>query len=425
MKKMKILGSIVSAVMVFSLMAPFSIPQADAAEPDKVIALTFDDGPNTTTTNEILDLLEEYDALATFFLIGRNINEESAVTVKRAYDMGCEIANHSQTHCNMPDLTEEEMTAEIAFVDDYVMEITGESTKYFRPPFIDTNETMYEVIDKIFINGVGCSDYMDDVTAEDRANAVISNAKDGQIVLLHDAAGNDQTVEALKTILSTLQEEGYEFVTLTQLFERQGETPKRGLLYSEVAKYPCDDYILYETLYEGEISGDSNTISWADYTTLDGSLLASVAPNYAISVTCTGTYPPVIALQKWSDGISLWTTVNPAYYNGERACFLAADIQAALDANGVTYESLDRISIRPSSGNMTLTSIALLVPFTFSSLQGDVNCDGSFTVLDLVAMQKYLLGCGSLDDPAAGDLLADGALDVYDLGVMKRMLFTN
>ncbi len=422
MKKLKIFSSVVSAVMAFSVMVPLSVPEADAAEPDKVIALTFDDGPNTTTTNEILDLLEEYDALATFFLIGQNINEESAVTVKRAYDMGCEIGNHSKSHGNMPQLTEEEIAAEIEYVDNYVIEITGEGTSYFRPPFIDTNQTMYDVIDKTFICGFDCQDYMANVTAQQRADAVISAAKDGLIVLLHDAAGNDQTVEALRTIIPTLQAEGYEFVTLSQLFERQGETPKRGILYSEVTKYPCDDYILYETLFEGEVTGDSSSASWSEQAVLNTAILASVDPDYAISVACTGSYPPVITLLKWSDGVSLWVTVNPAYYNGERACFLASDIKAALEENGVTYESLDRMTITPQNGSMTLTGISVLVPFTISSVQGDVNADGSFTVLDLVAMQKYLLSCGTLENPAAGDLQADGVLDIYDLGMMKKRL---
>ncbi|HAM69998.1 MAG TPA: hypothetical protein DCP68_10365, partial [Ruminococcus sp.] len=71
----------------------------------KLIALTFDDGPNTTTTNDVLDLLAEYDAKASFFLIGDNINSASAASVKRAYDMGMEIDNHSKTHSNMSKMT--------------------------------------------------------------------------------------------------------------------------------------------------------------------------------------------------------------------------------------------------------------------------------------------------------------------------------
>lgn len=90
----KLLAVMLSGITAFSAIGLSSEKMVNAAE-KKVIALTFDDGPNTTTTNEVLDILEEYDAVASFFLIGDNISEESAASVKRAYDMGCEIDNHS------------------------------------------------------------------------------------------------------------------------------------------------------------------------------------------------------------------------------------------------------------------------------------------------------------------------------------------
>ncbi len=423
MKPMQLLRCAAAAVMSFTLLAPLAAPVSAEPEP-KYIALTFDDGPNTTTTVEILDLLEEYNALGTFFLIGRNINEESAATVKRAYDMGCEIGNHSQTHANMPALSEEEMLAEISAVDEYVLEITGETTKYFRPPFIDTNDTMYEVIDKTFICGVGCNDFMADVTAQDRADAVIGAARDGLIVLLHDAAGNDQTVEALRTILPTLTEQGYQFVTLSQLFALQGETPRHGILYSEVAKYPCDDYTLHSNIFTGEATGDSSWSGWSATSVLDGSVLASLGSSYAVEVAYSGTQQPVLVLQKWSDGVSLWCPVQPAYYNGERACFLAEDVLAALEENGVTYEALDRITVFPYGGTITLMQIDLLVHDAKDepACEGDVNGDGACSILDLVMLQKFLLGCGDLTNPAAADLNADAAVNVYDIGLLKKLL---
>lgn len=423
MKLKHILGLAVSAVLCLS-MPPMSQPAAadTASATDKVIALTFDDGPNTTTTNEILDLLEEYDATATFFLIGNNINEESAVTVKRAYDMGCEIGNHSQTHSNMPNMTEEEMLAEIQYVDDYVTEITGESTRYFRPPFIDVNQTMYDTIDKTFICGVGCNDFMADVTTEERIDAILSSAKDGQIYLLHDAAGNDQTVEALKTVIPTLQAEGYELVTLTELFERQGETPKRNILYSQVAKYPCSGYTLHSNAFSGEATGDSSWSGWSQNTTLDGDVLASLGNTYAVEVAYEGSYQPVIVLQRWT-GEAIWQTVQPTYYNGERACFLNADIQAALDQNGVTYTDLDRIGIIPYSGTMTVTSVDILVKnSTEAPLRGDVNQDGSTSMADIILLQKYLLGLEPLTESqfSQADLNENGTVDAFDLALLKR-----
>lgn len=188
----------------------------------KYIALTFDDGPNTTTTNEVLDVLEQYGIKGSFFLIGNNINDESAKSVKRAYDMGCDIGNHSKSHPYMNELSVEEIEAEIDYVNDKIVEITGEEPKFFRPPYIAINNTMYDTIDLTFISGFGCNDWDDKVTAERRAKVIIRQAQDGGIILLHDAQGNSKTVEALHTIIPELQAQGYEFVTLTELFEIKG-----------------------------------------------------------------------------------------------------------------------------------------------------------------------------------------------------------
>ncbi len=202
----------------------------------KYIALTFDDGPNTTTTNEVLDVLEQYGIKGSFFLIGNNINAESEKSVKRAYDMGCDIGNHSKSHPYMNEMSVDEIKAEIEYVDNYILEITGEKPKFFRPPYIAINNTMFDTIDLTFISGFGCNDWDDKVTAERRAKVIIRQAQDGGIILLHDAQGNSKTVEALHTIIPELQAQGYEFVTLTELFEIKGVTlsPDDGNLYSFV-----------------------------------------------------------------------------------------------------------------------------------------------------------------------------------------------
>ena len=80
----------------------------------KQIALTFDDGPNTTTTMEVLDKLEKYNIIGSFFLIADRINEESAKSVKRAYEMGCEINNHSKTHSFMDKLDTKTIRDEVS-----------------------------------------------------------------------------------------------------------------------------------------------------------------------------------------------------------------------------------------------------------------------------------------------------------------------
>ncbi len=192
----------------------------------KYIALTFDDGPNTTTTNDVLDVLEKYNIVASFFLVGNNINSETEASVKRAYDMGCEIGNHSKTHSNMIEFSAEEITSEIDYVDDYVEKITGEKPKFFRPPYISVNDRMLETIEMPFIAGFGANDWEDRIPATKRTEMILRQAKNGGIILLHDMQGNDKTVEALDTIIPELKAQGYEFVTVSGLFEALGVTPK-------------------------------------------------------------------------------------------------------------------------------------------------------------------------------------------------------
>ena len=192
-------------------------------DPSKpVIALTFDDGPNTTTTNQVLDLLDKYQVRASFFLIGDNINDESAKSVKRAYDMGCEINNHSKTHSYMNKMEDEDIRSEVQYVNDKIVEITGESAKFFRPPYIAVNNAMYDCIDMPFINGIGCNDWDSSVEVETRLKRLNRQMKDGVIILLHDVQGNDKTVELLDILIPQLLEEGYQFATVSELFEAKG-----------------------------------------------------------------------------------------------------------------------------------------------------------------------------------------------------------
>ncbi len=198
------------------------------------IALTFDDGPNTTITPQVLDLLEEYGIVVSFFLIAQNITPESAKQSLRAFRMGCSIENHSVTHREMADMPPDEIREEIRICTEKIIEITGEVPRFFRPPFISVSQTLYDTVDLPFICGSGCEDWVPSVSAEERARRVLANAKDGEIVLLHDMIWNTNTVEALKTIIPELKKRGFTFMTIRQLFDSCGVTPIRNRLYSNV-----------------------------------------------------------------------------------------------------------------------------------------------------------------------------------------------
>lgn len=197
----------------------------------KLCALTFDDGPNTDTTPLVLEKLKKHGVIASFFLVGNNINEESAKVVRQAFDMGCEINNHSRTHSAMPELSAEEIRAEIEYTSSEIKRITGKEPRFFRPPYIAVSEKMYENIGLPFIAGIGAEDWLPEVTAQQRAEKILGQIKDGAVILLHDMSGNIQTVEALDIIIPELKKE-YEFVTVSELFDRAKVVPKKGIVYS-------------------------------------------------------------------------------------------------------------------------------------------------------------------------------------------------
>lgn len=203
-------------------------------EQQKLAALTFDDGPTIGITDQVLDILEENDVKASFFLIGQQITEETEYLVKRAYDMGCSIENHSLTHASMPTLSPEEIKAEIDETTRRIEKITGEKPEFFRPPFIDYDQKMYDAIDLPFICAYGCEDWEPSVSAGERIKRVLEAARPGYMILLHDMMDNEQTVEAIKTIIPGLKKQGYELVSIRELFRRSGVKPERNVIYMSV-----------------------------------------------------------------------------------------------------------------------------------------------------------------------------------------------
>ncbi len=202
---------------------------------DKFIALTFDDGPSTLTP-KILDLLERYDATATFFVIGNQVDATTKATIRRAVELGCEIGNHSFTHPYMTKLSTEEQIAE-AQKTTSAIEQYAPTPKYFRPPYMDADETTHSVVPQIFIGGHCPSDWDANVSAEERYNGLMERAKDGTIFLLHDFKDNVATAEALAKVLPTLQAQGYGFVSVSELFEIKNITPQKGVIYRSTTEY--------------------------------------------------------------------------------------------------------------------------------------------------------------------------------------------
>ena len=200
----------------------------------KYIALTFDDGPSKDTTPALLEIFKKYNVKASFFLTGKSITEETVKYAEKAYAMGCELCNHSENHKGMSSLSDEEIVEEVSIAEEKIKQITGKNTVFFRPPYIDYNNRMMELIDKIFICGDGAEDWLPEISAEERFERITKQVKNGSVILLHDMEGNVNTVKAVEMIIPKLIEEGYEFVTMSELFDKCGVKAERNVIYSNV-----------------------------------------------------------------------------------------------------------------------------------------------------------------------------------------------
>lgn len=207
----------------------------------KYVCLSFDDGPNNipgdTTMNDMLDILEKYKVPGSFFLIGNKITEENKKVIRRAVGLGCDIQNHSWTHSFMAKMTPEEIQEEYKKCDDVITQIVGIRPAFFRPPYLNLSQAMYDNIKVPFICGCGCNDWEPDKDANFRFEHMMEAAQNGTIFLLHVMEGNKATLEAVDRAIPVLKEQGYEFVNLPDLFEKCGVNPhKKNALWSVVTQ---------------------------------------------------------------------------------------------------------------------------------------------------------------------------------------------
>lgn len=195
---------------------------------EKLLALTFDDGPSPTFTGRILDLLERYRAKATFFVIGSRAELYPEILQRQARE-GHEIGNHTYAHREVNRISEEELRLDLYRAHQVIHEITGENMRLFRPTSGFYNETIvrvakalgYEVV--IWTWGQDSRDWTP-VSGEQIARKILNNVKPGDIILFHDQGGDrSNTLQALRILLPVLEERGYRFVTVAELLRAQKE----------------------------------------------------------------------------------------------------------------------------------------------------------------------------------------------------------
>jgi len=199
---------------------------------DKVVALTFDDGPNEPYTSEILDILDKYNVKATFFVIGENVEQYPDV-IHRIVDEGNVLGNHTYSHSANHALSDD--INDIGQAEQVISAIAGVSPHLYRPPHGKKSpwellslkhDDLVEVTWTTSANDQHRVIYFGTPTPESYAQGIIHKTAPGRIILLHDGFGTihdnaradkSLTVQALPMIIEELQKEGYQFVTVPQL----------------------------------------------------------------------------------------------------------------------------------------------------------------------------------------------------------------
>lgn len=193
-------------------------------EDEKIIALTFDDGPDEVFTPQVLDILKKNDVKATFFLVGENLKQNKEI-VKRQFEEGHEIGNHTYTHINVAKSGYDKVYEEITKTQEEIKEITGVEPKLFRPPYRAMSRNMCDIIKNKNMNIILWSNLdprdWSNPGVYSIVNTIESKVGNGNIILLHDynnlRNSKSQTIQALESVIPYLKEQGYKFVTISEL----------------------------------------------------------------------------------------------------------------------------------------------------------------------------------------------------------------
>ena len=198
---------------------PAPAPTAPAPAPttgNKVISLTFDDGPGPYTAH-LLDILDQYGAKATFFLIGSKVSGQASV-VRSIQARGHQLGNHSWSHPELPKLSVDQIAGEIDRTNEAIRQATGVKPSILRPPYGAVNGVVLEQL-----RARGMSSILWSVDTRDWADRnsqivcsrAVAGARPGAVILMHDI--HQTSVNAVPCILSALKQQGYSFVTIQRL----------------------------------------------------------------------------------------------------------------------------------------------------------------------------------------------------------------
>ena len=200
-------------------------------DPEKpMVAITYDDGPGGDAEADILDTLEKNSAVATFFYLGNRVSTYPSL-VQRAYDIGCEIGNHSWSHPDLTTLKKKDIKKQVKKTNDAVKEIIGSNATAFRPPYgAVTDKVTNNVEMPMYLWTVDTLDWK--TRSPKKIMKVIKKEKslDGKIILMHSIY--PESAKATKKLITYLRKNGYQTVTVTELVKyKTGNPPKAGEVY--------------------------------------------------------------------------------------------------------------------------------------------------------------------------------------------------
>jgi peptidoglycan/xylan/chitin deacetylase (PgdA/CDA1 family) len=224
---------------------PYIRPKGIHAAPagsGKLIALTFDDGPGGKVTNHILDSLNKVGGHATFFCLGERA-ETYSKTMRRIIAQGSEVASHSYSHERLTRLSTDDLNDDLYRTELKLEEISGKTPKLLRPPYGSVSERVCNNAEMpVILWSIDSEDwrYCEELckhrSEEQReqdfikvVNSVLDYVQDGDIILMHDLYSFTQDVA--DAVIAELHHQGWQFVTVSELFQAKGIIPEAGAVY--------------------------------------------------------------------------------------------------------------------------------------------------------------------------------------------------
>lgn len=331
---------ITAVLLTVLLLVGIMPPNAQAVGSTKLIALTFDDGPSAANTGRLLDGLKARGAHVSFFMTGQNAKRNPSL-VKRAYEEGHQICSHTYDHALLTNLKNSDIKSQLDKTNKILDDAIGYDLSYcLRPPYGGYNDRVLSTANTpCYYWSVDTRDW-ESRNANSAYNMFLRYARDGSIVLMHDLYGT--TVTAALNAIDTLQKQGYEFVTLSELQVRRGITPTAGKIYFDV--YPSS---------HGTDKPLSNPV--ISYQQTDGGKKVVIKGDSRARIiyTTDGTDPTPEHGYRYKGAFSVndKTTVKAisvVYWNG---------FKSGIVSKKISYTTLATPKITAADGNITLTGI--------------------------------------------------------------------